>query len=390
MIAVHTRLLALSLACLAAPFGCSGSRSGTLVASSGSEADATEGGAEASTDLGGSGAGSGSSSGATASGAPGGSAGAGGSSSGVAASGASSGSAGAGSSGGSSAGATSGTGSAGGSGSSSSGSSAKVDGGAVWSPATTAPIHFHWMIGDFTQADILSNQAGKVVYDIDGENATAADVAAIHAAGAIAICYVDVGTLEKGRSDYSQFPSSVVGPAVSGWPGENWLLVSAANQSVILPLMKTRFLNWCQAKGFDGVEPDNVDGWTNISNLSKADNLTYDMAIGQLAHSFSLSVGLKNLATDLSATELPMFVGAFDWALNEQCYEYSECGAYTQAGSFLAAGKAVFDVEYNTSPDCTQADQAHMNAQLTDLDLVGATSSGYKYTPCVPDNQTTW
>ncbi len=63
---------------------------------------------------------------------------------------------------------------------------------------------------------------------------------------------------------------------------------------------------------------------------------------------------------------------------------------YTQAGSFLPAGKAVFDVEYNVSPDCTQAGQAHMNAQKTDLDLVGATTSGYLYTPCVPDSQTTW
>ena len=183
-------------------------------------------------------------------------------------------------------------------------------------------------------------------------------MAAIHAAGAIAVCYVDVGTLEMGRSDYSQFPSSVVGPAVSGWPGENWLLVTAANQPVILPLMKTRFADWCQAKGFDAIEPDNVDGWTNISNISQADNLAYDLAISQLAHALPLSIGLKNLATDLSASQLPMFVGAFDWALNEQCYEYNECDAYTQSGSFLPAGKAVFDVEYNTSPDCTQANQS--------------------------------
>lgn len=287
-----------------------------------------------------------------------------------------------------------GSSSGGSSGASSSGSSGSgggtVDGGALWSPTNAAPIHFHWMIGGFTTADILPNQAGKVAYDIDGENSTAADVAAIHAAGAIAICYVDVGTLEQGRADYSQFPSSVVGPGVSGWPGENWLLVSAANQSIIMPLMKTRFLNWCKAKGFDAIEPDNLDGWTNISNISQADNLAYDLAIGQLAHTLPLSIGLKNLTTSLSTSQLPTYVGTFDWALNEQCYEYSECGAYTQAGSFLAAGKAVFDVEYNTSPDCTQANQSHINAQLTDLDLVGATASGYKYTPCVPDNQATW
>jgi len=246
------------------------------------------------------------------------------------------------------------------------------------------------MIGGFTTADILPNQAGAVVYDVDGENTTAADVAAIHATGAIAVCYVDVGTLETGRSDYSQFPSSVVGPGVSGWPGENWLLVTAANQAVILPLMKARFIDWCQAKGFDAIEPDNLDGWTNISNISETDNVDYDLAIGSLAHAVPLSIGLKNVMTDLDASQYASFLATYDWALNEQCYEYSECDTYTAAGSFIPSNKAVFDVEYNVSPDCTQADGAHLNAQKTDLDLVGATQSGYSYTPCIPDSQSTW
>ena len=38
--------------------------------------------------------------------------------------------------------------------------------------------------------------------------------------------------------------------------------------------------------------------------------------------------------------------------------------AYTAAGSFIPAGKAVFDVEYNMSPDCAQANEAHLNAEL--------------------------
>jgi hypothetical protein len=374
MISIDARILALFLAGLAAPFGCGSGGSSPPSFSSGTGDDA---GPSASAGSSGSGSSSGSSSGGTGSGSPGGSSGSSGSGG---SSGFSSGGSGAGSSG--SSGSSSGA--------SSSSGATQGDGGTLWLPTPTAPIHFHWMIGGFATADILPNQAGPVVYDVDGENSTAADVAAIHAAGAIAVCYVDVGTLEMGRSDYSQFPSSVVGPGVAGWPGENWLLVTAANQSVILPLMKARFMTWCQAKGFDAIEPDNLDGWSNISNISQTDNLTYDLAIAQLAHALPLSIGLKNLATDLSGSQLSMFVSAFDWALNEQCYEYGECGAYTQAGSFLPAGKAVFDVEYNTSPTCSQANQAHMNAQLTDLDLVGATASGYKYTPCVPDNQTTW
>jgi len=322
---------------------------------------------------------------------------AGASGSGGSGSGSSSGSSGGSSSSGSSSSGSSSSGSSGGSGSggssgsgSGSSSGSASDGGVIWQPTSAAPIHFHWMIGGFTTADILSGQQGQVVYDIDGQGATASDVAAIHAAGAIAVCYVDVGSLETGRPDYSAFPSSVVGPAVQGWPGENWLLVTAANQATILPLMKARFVDWCQAKGFDAIEPDNLDAWTNISNVTAADNVAYDLAIGQLAHSLPLSVGLKNVMTDLASSQYASFLATFDWALNEQCFEYSDCGAYTAPGSFLPAGRAVWDVEYNVSPDCTQADQDHMNAQLTDLGLVGATTSGYLYTPCIPDSQTTW
>ncbi len=310
------------------------------------------------------------------------------------ASGSSSGSSGnTGSGSGSSSGSSGSSGSGSSSGSSGSGSgSTSGSGGNVWQPSASAPIHFHWMIGGngFSSGDILPNQSGLAVYDIDGENSTAADVAAIHAAGAIAVCYVDVGTLESGRSDYNQFPSSVVGPPVQGWPGENWLLVTAANQQVILPLMEARFKNWCQAKGFDAIEPDNLDAFNNGVTVSQTDNLAYDLAIGQLAHSISMSIGLKNLMTDLSASQYPTFLSNFDFAINEQCYEYSECDAYTAAGSFIPAGKAVFDVEYNVSPDCSNANGAHLNAQKTDLDLVGATESGYVYTPCVPDSQSTW
>jgi hypothetical protein len=212
-------------------------------------------------------------------------------------------------------------------------------------------------------------------------------VAAIHAAGAKAICYVDVGSLEKGRSDYSQFPASVVGPGVAGWPGENWFLVTAANQSVILPLMKARMVSWCQSKGFDGVEPDNLDAWTNIQGVTEADNIAYDLAIAGLAHGLSLSIGLKNTLPSASAADATKLVSTFDWSLVEQCYEYSECGTF---GAFVTAGKAVWDVEYNVAPNCAAAKTAEINAQLRDLNLAGPHAAGYKYTPCVPDSQTVW
>jgi hypothetical protein len=258
----------------------------------------------------------------------------------------------------------------------------------MWTPSSSAPGHYHWQLStNFSLSDVLSGQQGLVVYDIDGENATAADVMAIHAAGAKAVCYVDVGTLETGRSDYSQFPSSVVGPPVAGWPGENWLVVTAANQNVILPLMKARFTSWCQSKGFDAIEPDNLDAWSNMVSVTEADNVAYDIAIADLAHGMSMSIGLKNMLTSASSSNVPKILSTFDWALVEQCYEFSECAPY---GGFISAGKAVWDVEYNASPDCTGAGQMHLNAQLRDLNLAGPSASGYKYTPCIPDSQATW
>ena len=204
----------------------------------------------------------------------------------------------------------------------------------MWSPTNAQPIHFHWQLSDnFANSDLLSGQSGQVVYDIDGQNATAADVAAIHAAGAIAVCYVDVGTLEQGRPDYSDFPASVIGPAVQGWPGENWLLVTAANQSIILPLMQARFENWCLPKGFDAIEPDNLDAFTNSSNVTQADNLAYDLAIASLAHALPLSIGLKNLLPDVDASYIPSLLSDFDWALDEQCYEYASATSTRRPGA---------------------------------------------------------
>ena len=47
-------------------------------------------------------------------------------------------------------------------------------------------------------------------------------------------------------------------------------------------------------------------------------------------------------------------VGAFDWALNEECFQYRECDGMKQ---FVAAGKAVFQVEYqgDTASFCPSA-----------------------------------
>ncbi|WP_245591763.1 endo alpha-1,4 polygalactosaminidase [Cystobacter fuscus] len=253
-----------------------------------------------------------------------------------------------------------------------------------WRPTPAQPIHWHWQLSqDFSYPrDVLPH---KTVYDLDGELTSAETVAKLHALGPdiVVICYFDAGVYEDYRSDKARFPASVIGKPDEGWDGSYWLDIR--QQDILLPIMRDRMINWCKNKGFDAIEPDETEVWSNDSGfpITKAQNNAYNKAIADLAHSLGMSVGLKG-----NNTEAPELVDYFDWALTEQCWEYDECQLFKN--SFIAKGKAVFNVEYNTNPNCTRANQWHINSSRRDLELVGPTASGYLYQPCIPDTQSTW
>ena len=110
-------------------------------------------------------------------------------------------------------------------------------------------------------------------------------------------------------------------------------------------------------RGCDGVEPDNIDGYQNNSGfpLSYADQLNYNRWLAAEAHARRLSIGLKN---DLE--QVPDLLADYDWALNEECFSYHECELLLP---FIAAGKAVFGVEYELDPAdfCPQANAMHFS-----------------------------
>ena len=165
-----------------------------------------------------------------------------------------------------------------------------------------------------------------------------AAVTAIHAAGHRAVCYVDAGTWENWRPDAKQFPKKVRGKS-NGWPGEKWLDIRQTQ--ILLPLMEARVTK-CAQGGFDALEFDNVDGAFNDTGfpLSKDDQLAFNARIANLAHAHGLSVGLKN---DVDANQISTLLPYFDFAVNEQCFQYKECAALEP---FVGAGKPVFNVEY--------------------------------------------
>ena len=186
--------------------------------------------------------------------------------------------------------------------------------------------------------------------DMDGFDNSDATVAKFHSLGQRAICYIDVGTWESWRPDASGFPSTVLGNS-NGWPGEQWLDIRQL--SVLEPIMTTRF-QMCKQKGFDAVEPDNMDGYENDTGfpITAAQELAYDMWIAQEVHSLGMAVFQKNDPDQAGRLE-PYFDGVID----EQCNQYSECSSYQP---YLGAGKPLLNAEYQASlyPSFCSADQA--------------------------------
>jgi Glycoside-hydrolase family GH114 len=235
-----------------------------------------------------------------------------------------------------------------------------VGSGTWWKPKAETPLPLYWILSaPLSASDVLPAPA---VFDIDGQDNSAAIVSDLHHAGAKVICYVDAGTWEPGRSDSSDFPASVQGSGVDGWPGEKWLDIRQT--STLAPIIQARFKT-CKAKGFDAIEPDNIDGYSNNTGfpLTSADQLTYNRALAEWAHGLGLSIGLKNDGDQARALE-----PSFDWALDEECYTYNECG---YLNTFTSANKAVWIAEYKSisAADCADSKANHFNTAQYDLNL---------------------
>jgi hypothetical protein len=202
------------------------------------------------------------------------------------------------------------------------------------------------------------------VFDVDGANATQAEVATLRNAGRKTICYVNAGAYENFRGDKGRFPEAVRGKALDGWPDEKWLDIR--RWDVLEPILRDRF-NDCKRKGFDGVEPDNVDGYTNKSGfpLTADDQLTYNRRVADLAHRTGLAVGLKN-----NVEQAGSLVPWFDFAVSEECAKYNECD---KLRVFTAQNKPVFHVEYDVAVDkfCPESKQLGFSSMRKRVDLDG-------------------
>ncbi|MBW2453128.1 MAG: endo alpha-1,4 polygalactosaminidase [Deltaproteobacteria bacterium] len=205
-------------------------------------------------------------------------------------------------------------------------------GGQLWQPALGTT--WQWQLSDLP----VDTSVDVAVYDIDLFDSSPSLLAELQGDGRIVICYFSAGSWEDWRPDAGQFPQSAKGGSLDPpFQDELWLDIRDAT---VRQLMAAR-LDIAVTKGCDAVEPDNVDGYTNNNGfgLTGADQIDFNRFIATEAHTRGLSVGLKN-----DVDQVDDLVGDFDWALNEECFTYDECGAY--ATNFVAQNKAVFHAEY--------------------------------------------
>lgn len=178
------------------------------------------------------------------------------------------------------------------------------------------------------------------VFDIDLYDSSMADIASLQQRGVYVIAYFNGGAWQPDKPDSDMYPDSVIGTQpMDGWPQERWLDVRQI--SILRPLIRNKLI-LAKSKGFNGVDPDNMDGYSNTKEfkLSKAHQLAFNRMVAQEAKLLGLGVFLKNadgLVRDLALD--------FDGAVVEEAFRYNEASSYQP---FRDAGKPVFEVEYRT------------------------------------------
>lgn len=225
-----------------------------------------------------------------------------------------------------------------------------------WQPAPTTAS---WQ---FQLQGKIDTSIDAPVYEVDGFDVSKSTVKKLHSMGRKVICYIDVGSWENYRPDAKRFPKSVIGKVYDGYPNERWLDIRRFHR--FAGPIKSR-IRMCARKGFDGLEPDNINGWENPTGfpLTAKDQLRFNRWIARLAHRNGLAVGLKN-----DGRQARKLVGDFDFAVVEQCFQYNECGQFKP---FIRQNKAVFSVEYERprSAFCARAKKLKFSSIGKEYDL---------------------
>lgn len=199
----------------------------------------------------------------------------------------------------------------------------------TWPPAPGAAwqIQYTGTLDPSVEADI---------FDLDLFDTNDSTFTTLHDNNQRIVCYFSAGSYEDWRDDADQYPPASLGDPLDGWEGEWWVDI---RDPTVREILAAR-MDLAVERGCDAVDPDNVDGYQNQNGLglTAEDQLDFNRWLADEAHARDLAVGLKN---DLG--QLEDLAEHFDFAVNEECHDYDECGLLS---AFTADDKSVLNLEY--------------------------------------------
>jgi hypothetical protein len=236
---------------------------------------------------------------------------------------------------------------------------------------------------------------GQFDYQIGGAYTPASSVAVVDrdrgaspVSGKYNICYVNAFQTQPDEASFwtgshaDLLLKNSKGKYVSDpdWPGEYLLDTSTTTKRAGIAAIENGWIDGCKSKGFQAIEPDNLDSWTRSKKLlTQADNVAMATLLATHAHADGLAIAQKN-TSDLGSIGKTQ-VG-FDFAIAEECSVYDECDSYT--GPY---GNNVIEIEYtdNARSAYTKACAAQgrtISVILRDRDVVPKGDSAYRYEYC--------
>jgi hypothetical protein len=238
------------------------------------------------------------------------------------------------------------------------------------SPSPSVLASWDWIL---QSQGLPATPPGVDFLDVDGFDTAASYVALAKSRGTRTICYLDVGSAESNRPDYSRLSaiSGLLGNAYPGFPSERYIDIRRYPE--FIQIMDDR-LRMCRDKDFDYVEFDVMDAFEDGAavtgfSLSERDMIDYVTALSARARGYGLKPVQKNASG--SAAKL---LTLFDAVLFEDCVQGDFCG---DAAPYVNAGKPAFNAEYpenwpgsfDRAKVCSVSAAAKVSTIITVVDL---------------------
>lgn len=210
------------------------------------------------------------------------------------------------------------------------------------------------------------------------------------AAGAYSICYVNAFQAQPDAASWwkSNHPDLLLASSGGGYVlDKDWneylLDISTAAKRTALMDVVGGWIDGCAKKGFQAVEPDNLDSWTRSGGLlTKQQALDFATLLAQRAHKDGLAIAQKN-GLDLGSAGKSQ--AGFDFAVAEDCMDYTMDGGRPECAGYVDVfGDHVIVLEYDQShfqQACTTYG-ATLSVTRRDRDVSTPGSSAYAFGIC--------